>query len=383
MKAARIVLMLLMTLGPVLPGMGLNLDVRVFSGERIRSFRFTVVKGYYHMDAGQAHKTWSRFQQVELKAEGNKVAVYRNDSRILTAATVVFEGAHDENIFRLQVPGRWERDYDDGLKVRASGGDLILINQVDLEHYVGGVVQSEMGKVDFPEYYKIQDIISRTYALKNIRKHQHEGFNLCDAEHCQVYLSRCTLPLISESISVTRGDVIVDSAGNLITAAFHSNSGGQTMASEDVWSAPLPYLRSVEDTFSLKMSKAVWQDTILLSSWLAYLHKRRPLLGDDTLIQRVIRFEQPQRRTELVPGILLKDIRRDWQLRSTFFDIIPRGDTLMLRGRGWGHGVGLSQQGALRMISLGYDYIQVIRFYYQGVRVVPRDADTNQILRDR
>lgn len=348
----------------------LKIDVRVYSEHNFSTATFTVVQGYYNVEATGFHKTLSRFQEIELKASGDQVIVYRNEKRLASAKQIIIKGSHEANVFRLSPKGQRQRDYEDDLRVTAYNGDLIFINSVELEHYVAGVVISEVGVVEYPEFYKIQDIISRTYALKNLNRHKQQSYNLCDAQHCQVYKSRCTLPLIIESTSVTRGDVIVDSAGQLITAAFHSNSGGVTMNSEDVWTQALPYLKAVEDTFANTMSKAQWQDTIPLSSWLAYLGKKYRIPWEDSVLQKVTHFEQPPRQSELIPGILLKDIRSDWKFRSTYFSIKPEGDNLIFSGRGWGHAVGLSQQGAMRMIELGYDYEEVINHYYSGVRII-------------
>ncbi|HRZ77527.1 MAG TPA: SpoIID/LytB domain-containing protein, partial [Bacteroidales bacterium] len=260
-KLCRVLLLLLLLLTPTV-SRAVELKVRVFSSNKVHQASFTVVKGYYVLRAEGHEKTLSRFQQVTLRAEGGRVVVIRNNHRLFSASQITLSGQHEDNIFRLIPSGLRERDYDDGLKVTAHGSHLIFINQVELEHYVAGVVLSEVGIIEVPEYYKIQDIISRTYALQNLGRHQQDGHQLCDAEHCQVYKSRCFLPDILESISVTRGDVIVDSSGRLITAAFHSNSGGYTLPSEAVWSGPLPYLKGVQDTFSLAMSKAFWADTL-------------------------------------------------------------------------------------------------------------------------
>lgn len=354
--------------------LAMELEVRVFSNRKIHQASFTVVQGYYHLKAGEHEKTLSRFQQLSLKAEGSRVVVIRNGKRLFSAQRLRFRGAHEQNIFRLIPSGVRERDYDDGLDVTANGSHLIFINVVDLEHYVAGVVLSEVGRIEVPEYYKIQDIISRTYALQNLRKHAHEGYNLCDAEHCQVYVSRCNLPVINESISITRGDVIVDSSGQLITAAFHSNSGGHTINSEDVWSGALPYLRGISDTFSLAMSKAYWTDTIPVAEWLAYFSRKHGIHRNDSVDYKLTHFVQPPRQTHILPGVHLKQVRADWKLRSTFFSVRPEGRNVILEGRGWGHGTGLSQQGAMRMIELGHDYEEVIRHYYQGVRITPLDS---------
>ena len=158
------------------------------------------------------------------------------------------------NSFRVKAtsPSLPDKIFFDNLEI-TNNGRLKLVNHVYIEHYIAGVVESESGSNRPLEYYKVQAIICRTYALANLRRHANEGFHLCDKVHCQVYHSKSRFnPDIVKGVNVTKGTVIVDADIQLITAAFSSNCGGHTANSEDVWTAPLPYLRSVEDTFCYK-----------------------------------------------------------------------------------------------------------------------------------
>src|SRR5690606_6809159 len=106
------------------------------------------------------------------------------------------------------------------------------------------------------EYFKLQGIICRTYALNNLHTHTIEGYNLCDQVHCQAYHGKTFYEDIVSAVMQTRGIVIVDSDISLITAVFHSSCGGQTVNSEDVWSKSLYYLRAVRDSFCLNAPNA-------------------------------------------------------------------------------------------------------------------------------
>ena len=64
------------------------------------------------------------------------------------------------------------------------------------------------------------------------------------------------------------------------------------------------------------------------------------------------------------------DIRNDWRLKSAQFDIIPNGHEIILKGKGFGHGVGLCQEGAMRMAKLGYSYAEILHFYYKDVHMI-------------
>jgi len=284
--------------------------------------------------------------------------------------------------FRLYsiAPGGVERVYDDNLIVTSEKGRLKLINQVGIEKYVAGVVEAESGKEKKLEFYKAQAIISRSYALNNINRYIKKGYNLNDLVDCQVYYGKSRWePLILSAVNETRGKVLVDSEMELITAAFHSNSGGETVSSEAVWSGSLSYLSKREDSFSLSGKHATWEKTIGKNDWLNYLTAEYNFDTSDKLLREMaVNYKQENRHVYFLDplfGIPLKEIRSDWSLKSTFFSIQPYGvDSLVMKGRGFGHGTGLSQEGAMRMADLGFSYIDILHFYYDDVHIIDLDA---------
>ncbi len=84
-------------------------------------------------------------------------------------------------------------------------------------------------------------------------------------------------------------------------------------------------------------------------------------------------FKQKIRHKFLIDWVYqisLTEIRKDWKLKSTYFSIFDNGETLSFKGKGFGHGVGVSEEGAMRMIDLGYDFLEVLRFYYTDVHLI-------------
>ena len=238
---------------------------------------------------------------------------------------------------------------------------------MEFETYIAGVVQSEIYG-SHTDIFRIQAIISRTWALRNLNKHSAEGYNFCDFVHCQAYQNRCIRPDIMMGAIQSSGETLTDSAGRLIETPFHSNSGGQTANSEDVWRSALPYLRSVPDTFSLRMRQSDWVKTISLDRWLNYFSKTHKIdIHDSANLDQLLHFDQPERKVRLL-GIPLTRIRVDFQLKSTFFSVSVDSATrsVILHGHGYGHGVGLSQEGTIRMVDLGYSYDSILRHYYTG-----------------
>jgi len=272
-------------------------------------------------------------------------------------------------------PKRAEKEFNDNLIVTVEGNHLLTVNNVYIEHYVAGVVESEAGANRHEEYYKVQVIICRTYALSNLRRHEAEGFQLCDRVHCQVYKGRCRFnSTIKRAALATRGYVLVDSDINLITASFHSNCGGKTANSEDVWKYPLSYLKAKEDTFCLQQPHARWEKEIPKSNWLGYLKNKYDYPVGDSLQYHFATHYQPlEREVFFTPchySILIKATRKDWQLATTFFSIEQDNGSLLFKGAGYGHGVGLCQEGAMRMAELGYAFTKVLHYYYRDVHLI-------------
>ena len=246
----------------------------------------------------------------------------------------------------------------------------MLINEVEFETYIAGVVQSEIYG-DKSDIFRVQAIISRTWALKNIRKHASEGYNFCDQVHCQAYLNRCVRPDIMLGTMQSSGMTIVDENGQLIETPFHANSGGETANSEDVWRSAVPYLRSVPDTFSYHMKQSEWVKVLTEDKWLNYFSSKHKIdTKNDSIRNELLSFSQSTRKKRIC-GIPLTRIRNDFQLRSTFFSVLydSTSHRITLSGHGFGHGVGLSQEGTIRMVNLGISYDSIIRHYYSGALI--------------
>jgi stage II sporulation protein D len=298
--------------------------------------------------------------QVKVSFPGRTLGLFK-DVRLMSLS--------EESFFRIYVlaPTKDERVYDDHLIVKPLKNELRLINRVNIEKYVAGVVEAETGKEKELEFYKVQAIISRTYALSNRRKFLAKGFNLNDLVDSQVYHGKCRWePAILEAVRQTEGKVLVDSEMNLVTAAFHSNSGGETVSSGSVWSKALPYLSPRSDEY--------WAKSISKEKWLNYLSDKYQLsVQEESIASKATNYEQVKRDVFFIDAkfdIPLKEIRKDWKLQSTFFNIAEKADSICIEGRGFGHGIGLSQEGAMRMAELGFGYVDVLHFYYNDVHVI-------------
>lgn len=285
--------------------------------------------------------------------------------------------------FRYTVPGEFSlvpaghksnnRMYKENLIVTCYSGRLQMTNELSIEDYVAGVIEAESGGGHELEYYKVQAIISRTYALNNLRRHAGEGFQICDATHCQVYHGK---PRSEKKADIaaqqTKDLVIVDHQIDLITAAFHSNCGGHTINAEHIWSRPMSYLVGCQDTFCLKMPHSNWEKSMNSDRWNSYLQSQ---LKNSVELSTLTAIENPRDiyyAIDSTYAIPRRSIREDLQLRSTYFTVAQSDDKVFFYGQGFGHGVGLCQEGAMRMAQLGKKYDEIIHFYYKDVHIIPR-----------
>lgn len=358
-----------------------RMNVRILSTMKVSSVNVSIQRGNYHLffDGVQQHDSMLA-KVYQLVMIGDSLEIRVPGDTLGKCALFYLQANSDTCSFRIKpiVPSSGTRTYDYDLLISVNAGQLFCRNNVVLESYVGGVVESESGGRSFLEFYKVQAIICRTYALAHINRHFIDGFDVCDGVHCQVYRSKTQEPLIKEAVTGTEGLVIVDKNLNLITAAFHSNCGGQTANSGDVWAANLSYLQGVEDTFCRKMPQANWQRKIARTDWLNYLEtKHKYPVEDSNACYKAMHMTQYDREKEYVYGnirIPYRQIRSDWQLKSAYFSITEQQDSIVIKGRGYGHGVGLCQEGAIRMAKLGHSYDSIIKYYYKNVEIVHLDV---------
>jgi len=304
--------------------------------------------------------------QVEVFKGGKSFGTY-DGLKLITSK----KDAH----FIIQGKGS-ERIYNGQLLFRSYKDDFQVINQIAIEPYVAGVVESEGGHVSDVEYFKAQAVLARTWVLKNINKHISDGYNVKDNVSSQAYYSKAYLQnseAILDAVNKTRDTVLLDSKNELVFGAFHSNSGGQTSNSEDIWSQKIDYLRSVEDPYSLKGTKAEWEKKISKADFVAYFARALGVSASDKGLQKaVLNINMKQREPWFEYNgkqVKMRNVRTQFRLRSSFFSVSDLGEYVLLKGQGFGHGVGLSQQGAMEMAREGKSFEEILLFYFKGTHL--------------
>lgn len=351
-----------------------NVRIRLFSDKNIEEVMFIPSFGSYFLETEKGDKLkLSKTSKLTVKDLDGQLEIKINDTIYKKAKKINLTASGLKSFFQIKPlkPQITERRYEDGLEITSKNKSLFIINVVKTDNYIAGVVQSETwGATTNIDFFKVQAICCRNYLMNNLEKHAEEGYNLCDGVHCQAYKTRANKKEVTEGAYKSKGEVIVDSQGNIIETLFHSNSGGETVNAKDVWGKDVPYLVSIEDSFSVGCKNYQWEKYIKLKDWLNYFKNKGLNIKDKEIEDALINFSQQEgRKTDLL-GIPLTTIRKDFNLKSTYFDVQKWGGEVKLTGKGYGHGVGMSQEGAIKMCEEGYEYWEVIEHYFKGVKVI-------------
>ena len=273
------------------------------------------------------------------------------------------------------------RCYRGALELRHKGGGLTAVNIVPVDGYLRSVVPEEM-PVDWPaEAIKAQSVAARSFALASRGRHAGEGYDLCTTTHCQLYTGTVAEKSASNAaIKATRGEVLTY-GGKPIEALFHTDSGGMTENSEDVWGSHVPYLRAAKDTPTKTMP---WTKTISradLERKLAAkghdIGKVRSLALSPLAIGRAAKDRTASGRVKTMTVKGTKGTATlsgtTWRsllgLKSTLFDAKLTKEAVTFTGYGSGHGLGISQWGAKRLAETGKSYADILHHYYTGTKL--------------
>lgn len=251
---------------------------------------------------------------------------------------------------------------------------FLAINIVNLEDYLLSVVPSEMPSAWGLEALKAQSIAARSYAVANLGKHQSEGYDLKANTEDQVYLGVQTESEQSNrAVAETKGKVLTHN-GKPITAFFHSAAGGHTEHAEHVWGSKLAYLKAVPD-FDDQSPHFNWNRNIPVSAIEEALKKQGRDIGGLLGIFPLDRSPSQRVTQAMVAGTLQtllltgEELRKVLGLPSSVFNIGACFDSYLVAGRGFGHGLGMSQWGAKFLSEQGYNASQILSYYYKDVSI--------------
>lgn len=365
--------------------------ISVFSGDKIKRINFSYSESSYSVFADSNYIgdiNSNDFIEI-LVSDSSRVKLYFGVLEIGTYSKVkLVQNATNGSLTLTQKNGEVKpRKYVGDFEITNFKNALLIANLVYLEDYIAAVVESEGGVGHHLEYYKAQAVLSRTYALRNLNRHGKEGYDLCDRVHCQAYFNKWRFSnAILKAVQETKHDVLVDSSDRFVEGFFHANCGGQTSEADLIWNESIPYLKSFKDTFCIFTKQAKWEKRIEKSKWSAFFRKNYFVSENDSIFKiQQYNFKQDCRKGFFVDpkyGIPMRDIRDEFKLKSTFFSCQEDGDFVKLIGKGYGHGVGLCQEGAMKMAKSNYNYQQILTYYYTGTKIVKLDSIQSITIKD-
>jgi stage II sporulation protein D len=270
------------------------------------------------------------------------------------------------------------KSYRGSFLIFSNVSNMMLVNKVELENYLYGVLPFEVSTKWPAEVLKAQAVAARTFAIYNKLNNKMPEYDLDSNVNSQVYGGMDKeSPTTNAAIDGTKGEVLAFN-GAVIQAFFHANSGGKTASSREVWGGNLNYLSSVDDPYSAKGRGYKWNAVISRDKISSILTRAgykagtvyELLVQDKTESGRVKTLKIKGSENEYI--IKAKDLRTlagPDRIRSTNFSVSVEGNSFYFEGFGWGHGVGMSQEGAREMAEEGWGYKEILDYYYRGAKL--------------
>jgi stage II sporulation protein D len=281
---------------------------------------------------------------------------------------------------RIRAAGEFTRvngkDYRGRLELRKKkNGLLIVINELDIEEYLLGVIAAEVPYDWEFEVLKAQAVASRTYALYQKRTSGKRPYHILATVDGQVYSGKNgERDSAARAVRETTG-IVITYGGEVIPAFYHSSCGGHTENAAELWGIDEPYLKGVDCECQEISRYGLWEKRISAAKLATLLVRQGYRLSGITGIEMdsitpAGRVRQIMIRhsggTTFVPAETLRAAVGYSFLPSSFFEPALEGNEVVFSGRGMGHGVGLCQWGAKEMARNGADFKSILLHYYPG-----------------
>jgi len=370
-----------------------NIKVGFVSMGTISSLNFSLTGDYFILGEnivltqGDNYSVQYDSGYFKIRKDGQLLATLDRNLAIGDNKNITITPVSNNSLVKF-VKGSSTKSFKGNMIFKVSGEGFLPINSLPFEDYVKGVLPMEMGEGFPAEALKAQAVAARTFGLnrKTSGIFSKYGYDVTDNTSCQVYIgynsnwSQCNL-----AVDATKGDAVIN-GGKYIDATFHASNGGYTECSEHVWGGSYPYLVSKPDPFDLCDDNPYksWSKTISPTVIEGILLQKEPtakkLISLDTnsitkyVSGRVdtlnILYKDASDQTKTYS--LTKDKARTFfnlngeLIKSGLYDVSFDGTNYIFQGKGWGHGVGMSQWGAYGRAERGQDYKQILNFYYEN-----------------
>lgn len=264
------------------------------------------------------------------------------------------------------------------VRVKRVGKDKI--EEVPLEEYVLGVVSGEMPVSFSIEALKAQAVCARTYVIRKIENNKEKDYDVVDTIDNQVYQDieqlkekwqgkyEENMQKLKRIVKETENEYLTYD-GKVIEVFFFSTSNGHTENSEEVFTKALPYLRSVDSSFDAEVSPVFKKEVEMsLNDFCTKLNLPYQQKLDVEVLERT---QAGSVKKIKINGKEFKgtEVRKLLGIRSTYFELEVISSNVLIKTTGYGHGVGMSQYGALALSNKGYTYDKILKYYYKDVEI--------------
>lgn len=307
-------------------------------------------------------------EPIEIK--GNDIHIktasesYSGNSIKITNSSVTLDGKTINTNFPIEISSEEDilslnnKKFKGEMKIYKNP-QLLVVNKTDIETYLKGVVPCELRTKEL-NALKAQIIASRTFAL-NLLKPDSAQYDITAGVEAQVYKGvSAEVDFINEEIEKTCG-LVCTYDGKLIEAKYSSSCGGKTANSKR------SYLKSVSCMFCKNFPNYNWSVDFNKDAFF------KKLAIEGTSLTIIDKNKSGRVKTAKITGsdIILsgEQIRAKLGLKSTFFNVKDEGDKIIINGRGYGHGIGMCQYGAVGMAKEGFDYKSILKHYYSDINI--------------
>lgn len=343
--------------------------VRVLISEGTTSFEISGDNLIVKMDAKEFKKydghTSHRFNFNSKKKE------WRLDNKRVKGKNIEFSSS-STTIITLN-----KLSYKGMLTVHLQNKNFSIINYVEIEDYLGSLINSEVNSKWNIELLKAQAVTARTFALFQMIKNKNNPYDMKSTILDQVYDGYARVSVNSTRAALqTKGEILTFN-GNVIKAFFHSCCGGQTDTTDFVWSEKAPYIQSVKDPHCISNSLCLWEYKISendlikkLSSKMKFQTIRQIKVNNKSPASRIVDLSIEGNPKNLT--IRAEDLRQRLgytNLKCTRFTANRIENDFIFKGHGIGHGVGMCQLGAKAMADKGSNYKSILTFYFPTSRI--------------
>jgi stage II sporulation protein D len=267
--------------------------------------------------------------------------------------------------------------------IRKDKSHFFVINHVELEDYIKGVLYHEVSHYWPEEILKAQAIVCRTYALYQMQQNSRSNFDVTSGIYSQMYGgSTSERYRTNRAVDETAGEILTY-RGKIFPAYFHATCAGHTEDAAVLWKISILPLKGVVCEFCKGSPHYAWHEVITQDDFRWSLRKAGYRIKKITEIEiagkdasnRISDLRLSDKdKTIVVSAKDLRNIIGPNLIRSTNFSVSLAGDEIIFEGVGWGHGVGMCQWGGYFMAKAGHSHQEILQYYYPGSQISSLDT---------